>query len=420
MWSPRDDGVSMNDLPGHLQAFAVPQHYDRYTPIDQAVWRYVMRQNHHFLGQHAHEAYVEGLRSSGIGVESIPRTEVMHEALGRFGWGAVNVDGFIPPAAFMEFQARGILPIAADMRSLDHISYTPAPDIIHESAGHAPILFDERFSTFVKRLASIGAKAMGTEADQELYEAIRRLSIVKEDPDATPEEVAEAEANFRRKQAAITETSAAALMSRFYWWTVEYGLIGSLEAPKIYGAGLLSSVGESKRALTDQVKKVPFSLEAVLSTSYDITTYQPQLFVCESFDQLVDAAEELDGYLAQRKDVLAASPSAAPVVTPRPAGPAKDPVPSVSQANQKELQELYGRVRAMREGSDEVSDGLREVWRELDARYPADWLLRLELLELATERRVLESERTRLREQLLALKTDAERTELIEDGLALL
>lgn len=412
----------MNELPGHLAAFSVQQHYDRYTPIDQAVWRYVMRQNHHFLGQHAHEAYVEGLRSSGIGVESIPRTEVMHELLGRFGWGAVNVDGFIPPAAFMEFQARGILPIAADIRSLDHISYTPAPDIIHESAGHAPILFDEGFSAFVKRLASIGAKAMGTEADQELYEAIRRLSIVKEDPAATDEEIAAAEADFKAKQAAITETSAAALVSRFYWWTVEYGLIGSLDNPKIYGAGLLSSVGESKRALTDQVKKIPFSLEGVLHTSYDITTYQPQLFVCESFDQLLEAADELDDYLSRRPDADVPV-SSAPAVTPRPAGPAKEPsVPVVSGASQQELQELYRQVRELREdqAAGDLEGGLRAVWRQLDADYPTDWLLRLEVLELATERGVLASEQDRLRQQLQALKTDGETAELIEDGLALI
>ncbi|HEY9854157.1 MAG TPA: aromatic amino acid hydroxylase [Stenomitos sp.] len=412
----------MNELPGHLAAFSVQQHYDRYTPINQAVWRYVMRQNHHFLGQHAHEAYVEGLRSSGIGVESIPRTEVMHASLGRFGWGAVNVDGFIPPAAFMEFQAHGILPIAADMRTLDHISYTPAPDIIHEAAGHAPILFDAGFSAFVKRLAAIGAKAMGTEADQELYEAIRRLSIVKEDPAATPAEVAEAEADFLRKQAAITETSAAGLVSRFYWWTVEYGLIGSLAAPKIYGAGLLSSVGESKRALTDQVKKIPFSLEGVLNTSYDITTYQPQLFVCESFDQLLEAAEELETYLSKRPEGVAEA-TGQPAVTPRPAGPAKEPTtPVVSEAHQRDLQELYRRVRALREDatSEPLEGGLREVWRQLDAQYPADWLLRLEMLELASERKVLVSEQGRLWEQLKALETDAEKTELIEEGLALI
>lgn len=412
----------MNDMPGHLAAFSVPQRYDAYTPINQAVWRYVMRQNHHFLGQHAHEAYVEGLRSSGIGVESIPRTEVMHASLGRFGWGAVNVDGFIPPAAFMEFQARGILPIAAAIRTLEHISYTPAPDILHESAGHAPILFDPRFSAFVKRLAAIGARAMGTEADQELYEAIRRLSIVKEDPEAPPEEIAAAEADFQRKQAAITETSAAALMARFYWWTVEYGLIGPLDRPKIYGAGLLSSVGESKRALTAQVRKVPFSLKAVLATSYDITSYQPQLFVCESFEQLLEAADELDDYLSKWSSEQMARPTGGgQAVTPRPAGPArKSAGPSVSAAQLRALQELYRQVRALREtGSAEVAGTLRGVWRQLDAQDPSDWLLRLEILELATERKALSTEIGQLREQLHALKTDPEHKVLIEDGLAL-
>ena len=116
-------------LPDHLKQFVVDQGYQRYTPVDHAVWRYIMRQNLDFLRDHAHGAYVEGLRKTGISVERIPRIEEMNEILGRIGWAAVTVDGFIPPAAFMEFQAHRVLVIAADMRQIDHIGYTPAPDI---------------------------------------------------------------------------------------------------------------------------------------------------------------------------------------------------------------------------------------------------------------------------------------------------
>src|SRR2546430_11571880 len=85
---------------------------------------------------------------SGISFERIPRIEEMNDILGKIGWGAVAVDGFIPPAAFMEFQAYKVLVIACDMRQIHHIEYTPAPDIVHEAAGHAPIIVDrDRKST---------------------------------------------------------------------------------------------------------------------------------------------------------------------------------------------------------------------------------------------------------------------------------
>ncbi|MBO9539523.1 aromatic amino acid hydroxylase [bacterium] len=278
-----------NQVPTQLRPLVVTQDYDAYTPIDQAVWRYVMRQNVAFLKDRADPAYLGGLGASGIEVESIPRTTHQDQSLAKLGWRAVNVRGFIPPAAFMDFQAHRILPIAADMRSLEHLSYTPAPDIIHESAGHAPILNDATFAAYLEAICKLGVKAIPTQADDDLYEAIRILSDLKEDPTATPEAIAEAEERFVRTREAATVVSEATMVSRLYWWTVEYGLIGTLDQPRIYGAGLLSSVGESKLCLTDKVRKVPFDLDACVSTGYDITDYQPQLFVCESYEQLLEA-----------------------------------------------------------------------------------------------------------------------------------
>ena len=116
----------------------------------------------------------------------------MNDILGRIGWGAVAVDGFIPPAAFMEFQAYKVLVIACDMRQIHHIEYTPAPDIVHEAAGHAPIIVDREYSNYLQRFGEVGAKAMSSKKDFELYEAIRHLSILKELPNSDPKEVEEA------------------------------------------------------------------------------------------------------------------------------------------------------------------------------------------------------------------------------------
>ena len=277
-------------LPAHLKQFIVDQHYEHYTPIDHAVWRYVMRQNYSYLKDVAYYPYIPGLQKAGLTIEKIPDLQEMNDALAKIGWGAVTVDGFIPPAAFMEYQAYRVLVIAADIRQLKHIEYTPAPDIIHESAGHAPIIADKDYHEYLSYFGSIGAKAMFSAQDFELYEAIRALSILKEMPDADEEEIKKADELVAFRQKNMGEPSEMALLSRLHWWTVEYGLIGTLEKPKIYGAGLLSSIGESASCMMNDIKKIPYTIDAVNYT-YDITKTQPQLFVTPTFQNLIDVLE---------------------------------------------------------------------------------------------------------------------------------
>jgi len=298
------NAISMNNkavasLPKHLLQFAVDQRYEDYTPVDHAVWRFIMRQNTFFLKEYAHKVYFQGLLDTGISFERIPRIQEMNDILGKIEWGAVAVDGFIPPAAFMEFQAYKVLVIACDMRQIHHIEYTPAPDIVHEAAGHAPIIVDREYSNYLQRFGEVGAKAMQSRKDFELYEAIRHLSILKELPNSDPKEVEEATREVENRFANLGEPSEMALLSRLHWWTVEYGLIGTLEKPKIYGAGLLSSIGESVSCLEPKVKKIWYSLDAQ-NQPFDITTRQPQLFVCRDFQHLRDVLEEFASKMAYR------------------------------------------------------------------------------------------------------------------------
>ena len=111
-------------LPKHLLQYVVDQNYTHYTSIDQAVWRYVMRQNVNYLPSVCHGSYLEGLKKTGLGIESIPSMYGMSRILKDIGWYAVAVDGFIPPTIFMEFQAHNVLVIAADIRQINHIGYT--------------------------------------------------------------------------------------------------------------------------------------------------------------------------------------------------------------------------------------------------------------------------------------------------------
>jgi phenylalanine-4-hydroxylase len=291
------DNAAVAATPKHLLQVAVEQRYDDYTSVDHAVWRFIMRQNTFFLREYAHKVYFQGLLNTGISFERIPRIQEMNDILAKIEWGAVAVDGFIPPAAFMEFQAYKVLVIACDMRQIHHIEYTPAPDIVHEAAGHAPIIVDREYSNYLQRFGEVGARAMSSKKDFELYQAIRHLSILKEQPNADPKELEEATKLVEHRQKNLGEPSEMALLSRLHWWTVEYGLIGTLENPKIYGAGLLSSIGESVSCLEPEVKKIPYSIDA-MNVPFDITTKQPQLFVCRNFQHLKDVLEEFASKMA--------------------------------------------------------------------------------------------------------------------------
>lgn len=280
------------NVPPHLRRFVVEQDYAEYNAVDQAVWRFVLLQTYARLVHTAHPAYREGLAATGISVERIPSIAEMNEKLGRFGWGAVCVDGFIPPRAFQEFQARGILPIAADIRTREHLVYTPAPDIIHEAAGHAPILPDPVYAAYLRDVGELGQRAFTLPEEDRVYQAVYTLSEVKENPALGEAEVQRAEAALREALAAVPEVSEATRASRLYWWTAEYGLVGTVDDYRLYGAGLLSSLWESHACHDPAVRKLELD-EGCTDVAYDITRPQPQLFVARSFEALHDVLERV-------------------------------------------------------------------------------------------------------------------------------
>ena len=287
-------------LPQHLKRFIVPQNYELYSAIDQAVWRFVMRKNMSYLKKIAHKSYIDGLRKAGIGTETIPNIYGMNRILKEIGWAAVAVDGFIPPNAFMEFQANKILVIACDIRQLENIEYTPTPDIIHEASGHAPIIANPDYAEFLRRLGKIGSKAIMSKHDVDLYEAVRKLSMLKEKAQVDKSTIDEAQKVVNKLQKQDQGFSEMAKVRNMQWWSVEYGLIGSMSSPKIYGAGLLSSIGESKWCMGQKVKKLPYSID-VTEVGFDITKPQPQLFVTPNFPYLMEVLEEFANTLSVRK-----------------------------------------------------------------------------------------------------------------------
>jgi len=288
-------------IPSHLRKFIVSQNYKKYSPEDQAVWRFIMKGINYNLSRYGHSGGLEGLTKTGIRQDKIPKISDLDRKLQRFGWRAACISGFIPPRAFMEFQMNKILPIASKIRTIQHVFYTPAPDIVHEAVGHIPFLTNPVFSKFLEKYAQTVLKAIMSREDIEKYRAIRDLSDLKENPKSTVKQIQKQELKLKAVIKNISHVSEASYLSRLIWWTSEYGLIGSLKNPKIYGAGLISSIGESLHIKT--VKKIKLD-ENCLNYPFDITDFQPQLFVAESFDHLLDVLKTVSKRLAFQRGGL--------------------------------------------------------------------------------------------------------------------
>lgn len=288
---------TVDRLPTYLQKYCVTQDYDAYTPREHATWRCIMRQNKKYFAKSAVAVYLEGLDKTGIPIERIPNIEEMDQKLREFGYGAVGVVGFIPPAIFLEFQSLGIMPIATDIRTLEHIGYTPAPDIVHEAAGHVPVVADQDYRDYLKLYGNIANKSLTSVEDIRKYEAVRKLSDIKENPDTQPGEIEEAMRELDLASQAISFTSESSKVGRMGWWTIEYGLVGEKDDLKIYGAGLLSSVTEAQNCLNDKVQKIPLTVDCV-DQDFDITEQQPQLYIVPTLADLKQSLIDLQNTLS--------------------------------------------------------------------------------------------------------------------------
>ena len=291
------DGVA---LPPRLARFVAAQDYESYTPRDHAVWRHILRRLRSHLETRAHPIYLRGLAETASTAKRFPAFESMNERLSKarleLRWRArLHSPGSIHRAAEPE-GARNRRGHSQPQDARLH----PRTDIIHESAGHAPILIDSDYASYLQACGEIGYRAIESKEERALFEAVRNLSVVKEDPLTTDVELACAQFRLEASIRAIRYLSESARASRLFWWTAEYGLVGTLERPYLYGAGLLSSLGESEHCLSSAVRKHPLTL-ACVETPFDITRMQPQLYVARDFAQLHEVLEEFRAGLSWRK-----------------------------------------------------------------------------------------------------------------------
>ncbi|HRQ73445.1 MAG TPA: phenylalanine 4-monooxygenase [Phycisphaerales bacterium] len=254
------------DLPADRidpERFYCTQRWDRYTPEDHGVWATLVKRRLETLEEQASDVFLNGMRLLGFDREFVPRiSEVNAKLRDLTGWQSRPVPGYLPAKAFFACLSRREFPTTVTIRPRELLDYLPEPDIFHDVFGHVPLHADPVFADF---LQTYGKAALHCE-DPHHVERLARL----------------------------------------FWFTVEFGLIREGGRVKLYGSGLISSVGESPHALhSTDVDRRPFDLDRVCDTPFEIDHYQPILYVLESFEQLRDAMHEYANRMLEESGVPA-------------------------------------------------------------------------------------------------------------------
>ncbi len=230
--------------------FYVRQLYDRYSTENHEVWATLVRKRMETLHDQASDVFIAGLEALQLTKDCVPEVVKVNERLNSLtGWQSKPVPGFLPAKAFFACLANRQFPLTVTIRPLDRLNYLPEPDIFHDVFGHVPLHANPVFADFLQTYG--------------------KAALLCEDP-----------YHIER-------------LARLFWFTVEFGLIREGGRVKLYGSGLISSIGESNHALmSEDVDRRAFDLDRVCSTPFQIDHYQPILYVLESFEQLRDAMNE--------------------------------------------------------------------------------------------------------------------------------
>lgn len=224
--------------------YLVDQNWDQYSDQDHQTWRTLFERQSKLLPGRVCEEYLQGLEHLGITNEGIPNFERMSERLRKLtGWEVVAVTGLVPSKPFFDLLKDKKFPAGNFIRKPEELDYLEEPDIFHDVFGHVPLLTDPDYSSYMHAYGRAGDAAMANKG-------------VK-------------------------------FLARLNWYTIEFGLIMKDGVPKIYGAGIVSSFGETKYALDNpSANHVKFDLERILRTGYYIDDFQATYFVIDSFEDL--------------------------------------------------------------------------------------------------------------------------------------
>lgn len=235
------------------------QQYDNYTADEQAVWELLFRRQMDRLPGRASRAYMDGIVATGFPNARIPNFErdLNPRLLPITGWRVVAVPGLIDNRDFFELMANRQFPATTWVRGRDQLDYLPEPDMFHDTFGHVPVLTNQSFCDFLAALSRIALRF-------------------------------------------VDHLEAVDMISRLYWYTVEFGLIREDSELRIYGGGILSSPGETIYALeSDLPQRLPYNVPTLLQTPYIIDHFQEKYFIIDSYEQLFDSIPEIEAVLEQ-------------------------------------------------------------------------------------------------------------------------
>ncbi|NUS38503.1 MAG: phenylalanine 4-monooxygenase [Lysobacter sp.] len=227
----------------------VEQPWEGYGADDHATWATLYARQREILPGRACDEFLQAQDAMGMAPDRIPKfadlNEVLHAAT---GWTLIGVEGLLPELDFFDHLANRRFPVTWWIRRPDQIDYIEEPDLFHDLFGHVPLLMNPAFADYMQAYGQGGVKAHGV----------------------GPE--------------------ALQMLTRLYWYTVEFGLIRQKDGLRIYGSGIVSSKGESIHCLeSDAPNRIGFDLERIMRTRYRIDTYQKTYFVIDSFEQLMEA-----------------------------------------------------------------------------------------------------------------------------------
>ena len=284
----------------------VSQCHAEYTDEEHETWRQLVSRTAAVVNEHEaklHPAFVDGFQRLVRPWTQIPRLEELSASLADFGWQTLCVGGYLPPQVYSAMVAEGIFPVSREIRRVEHFEFSPTPDLAHDLIGHIPMLVCAQHRHFLQRLARATTEARSNRADRELYVANRSMAALRCRPSTHPSALGGALARVEAAQRAVAAgPSALARLDRMYLWTVEFGLMGTPDDYRLYGAGLLSSLAETDSMFKGQAHVIPFT-EAALERSIEFSDHQHVYFVARDYDQLNDALTSL---VAPPRSLLAA------------------------------------------------------------------------------------------------------------------
>jgi phenylalanine-4-hydroxylase len=256
---------------GHL---FVEQPYELYSENNHLAWRSLYHRMIPRWDKYAHPKFLEGIRKIALDSERVPRLSDINNFLAPLsGFSARAVTGYVPFYLFFDSLRERSFPTTITIRDNNTLDYLPEPDIFHDAAGHVPMHTDPKFADSLVKFGEVARSAV-----------------------AYAQSLDDHERSYR------TIESIMKGMSRFFWFTIEFGLMRHQGELKVYGSGLLSSYGEIQYAIeSPEAQRHPFQIEWVINQYFEINHYQPLYFVINSFDELFEHIDSLEKHIKQGK-----------------------------------------------------------------------------------------------------------------------